>query len=531
MSPKNPSRSIQIATAFIRFGWAWLRLRNRAPEQLPDHLRQTLEGLGTTFIKLGQGLSLRRDLLPDPYREALDGLQSNVPPFASEQAINTIESAFGQPIRNLFSEFEPVPFAAASVAQVHKARMPDGRVVAVKVRRPAIAETIKADLRLLRRFARIAQLFLPALRRQRPLELIDELSAFLLDEIDFSHEARNMRRVADAFDGLPVVTMPHVIEPLATQAVLVQEFSHGRPLAAIYGSPRAREVVDIILTAYIHQFFGTGVFHADPHPGNLFDLADGRVCFHDFGSIGYLDPASRTALAQMIESIGYDDTAGVLDAAVAMGFIGGVIDRREYQRAISEILSDLAALPLSEWSVAEAIWRVAKIGAGEHFRLPRHLLVLMRTLFLVENTLRALDPQLDLLGELTSRREEIANALEQPGHGGSQRPVAERLARTAQQIPVLVADMLRQAREEGRPSLAVYHRGLDEVEVTLSRTGNRLSLALVTLGLYLTGSILMLHAAGPMLWGHIPLLAGIAYGFALLLSIRLVFAISRSGHL
>ena len=153
MSSKQAPRSIRIAMAFIGFGWAWLRLRNRAPEQLPDRLRQTLEGLGTTFIKLGQGLSLRRDLLPDPYREALDGLQSNVPPFASEQAINTIESAFGQPIRDLFSEFEPVPFAAASVAQVHKARMPDGRVVAVKVRRPAIAETIKADLRLLRRFA------------------------------------------------------------------------------------------------------------------------------------------------------------------------------------------------------------------------------------------------------------------------------------------------------------------------------------------------------------------------------------------
>lgn len=515
----------------MRLGWAWLYLRKRAPEQLPGRLRQTLEGLGTTFIKLGQGLSLRRDLLPDPYREALDQLQSNVPPFSSEFAISTIESAFGQSIQSMFSEFDPVPFAAASVAQVHKARMRDGREAAVKVRRPAIAASINADLRLLRRFVRIAQLFLPALRRQRPLELIDELAAFLHDEIDFSHEARNMRRLAATLDSLVDVTMAHVIEPFAAHEALVEEFSHGHPLAAIYGSPRAREVVDTILSAYIHQFFDAGVFHADPHPGNLFDLADGRVCFHDFGSIGYLDPESRMALAQMIESIGYDDTAGVLDAAVAMGFIDGVIDRREYPRAISAILSDLAALPLSEWSVAEAIWRVARIGAGEHFRLPRNLLVLMRTLFLVENTLRALDPQLDLLGELTSRREQIASALKQSGHSGSHRPVAERLAQAGQEIPVLVADMLRQLREEGRPSLAVHHRGLEDVEITLARTGNRLSLAVVTLGLYLAGSILMLHDAGPMLWGHVPLLAGVAYGFALLLSMRLVFAISRSGHL
>lgn len=531
MSLKHPPRSIQIAAAFIGFGWAWLRLHKRAPERLPDRLRQTLEGLGTTFIKLGQGLSLRRDLLPDPYREALDGLQSNVPPFESQQAIITIESAFEQPIRTIFSEFDPVPFAAASVAQVHKARMLDGTDAAVKVRRPGIAAAIKADLRLLRRFAGMAQLFLPALRRQRPLALIDELAAFLRDEIDFIHEARNMRRLTDTFNGLAGSTMPHVIEPLVTQDVLVQEFSHGAPLASVYGSPRAREIVDIILTAYVYQFFGTGVFHADPHPGNLFDLADGRVCFHDFGSIGYLDPESRMALAQLIESIGYDDTAGVLDAAVTMGFISGSIDRGEYRRAISEILSELAALPLSEWSVAEAIWRVAKIGAGEHFRLPRHLLVLMRTLFLLENTLRALDPKLDLLGELTSRRERIAGAFEQAAHGSSQRPATERLARTAQQLPALIADMLRQAREEGRLSLAVHHRGLDEIGVTLARTGNRLALALITLGLYLTGSILMLHAAGPLLWGHVPLLAGIAYGFALLLSIRLAFTIARSGHL
>lgn len=531
MSPKRPPRSIQIATAFIGFGWAWLRLHKRAPEQLPDRLRQTLEGLGTTFIKLGQGLSLRRDLLPESYRDALDQLQSNVPPFASEIAISTIESAFGQPIQTIFSEFDATPFAAASVAQVHKARMPDGTEAAVKVRRPGIAASIKADLRLLRRFIASAQLFFPALRRQRPLELIDELAAFLRDEIDFIHEARNMQRLADALDGVTSVTMPHVIQRLATHEVLVQEFSHGRQLASLYGSPRAREIVDIVLTAYTQQLFGSGVFHADPHPGNLFDLADGRVCFHDFGLIGYLDPESRMALAQMIESIGYDDTSGVLDAAVALGFIRAPFDRGEYQRAISEILSDLASLPLSEWSVAEAIWRVARIGAGEHFRLPRRLLVLMRTLFLVENTLRALDPQLDLLGEFASRRERIENALAQPGRGGSQRPVTARLARTAQQVPALIAQMLRQAREEGRPSFAVHHRGLEEAEVTLARTGNRLSLALITLGLYLTGSILMLHAAGPMLWGHIPLLAGIAYGFALLLSMRLVFAISRSGHM
>lgn len=524
-------RSLEIAVAIMGFAWAWLRWRKRAPQLLPDRLRQTLEGLGTTFIKLGQGISLRRDLLPAAYREALERLQSNVPPFDGATAMATIESAFGQSIADLFSAFDATPFAAASVAQVHRARMLDGKEVAVKVRRPGIAKLVESDVRLLRRFSRLAQLIIPSLRRQRPVELIDELAGFLRNEIDLAHEARNMRRLADAFAALPHVTMPHVVEPLATAQVLVQEFVRGRPLSAVYGTDRAREMATIILDAYIQQFFGAGVFHADPHPGNLFDLADGKVCFHDFGSIGYLDPEARMALAQLIDCIGYTDTGGVLDAAVAMGFITGPIDRREYQRAISEILSELAALPLAEWSVADAIWRIARIGAGKNFRLPRHLLVLMRTLFLVENTLRALNPQLNLLEELTSRSEQIADAFESSNLGSPQRPIAVRLARAAKQLPDLVADVLRQAREEGRPSVAIHHRGFEELEVTLSRTGNRLSLAVVTLGLYMAGSILMLHDAGPMLWGHMPVFAAIAYSAALALSFRLVLAVSRSGHL
>ena len=146
-------RSLEIAVAIVGFAWTWLRWRKRAPQLLPDRLRQTLEGLGTTFIKLGQGMSLRRDLLPAAYREALERLQSNVPPFDGATAMATIESAFGQSIADLFSEFDPTPFAAASVAQVHRARMLDGKEVAVKVRRPGIAKLVESDVRLLRRFA------------------------------------------------------------------------------------------------------------------------------------------------------------------------------------------------------------------------------------------------------------------------------------------------------------------------------------------------------------------------------------------
>jgi ubiquinone biosynthesis protein len=522
-------RSLQIAVALGGFGWAWWRLHRRAPETLPTRLRETLESLGTTFVKLGQGMSLRRDLLPGPYLVQLEALHAHVPPFESALAVETIETAFGQPLDRLFAAFEPTPFAAASVAQVHRAQMPDGRDVAVKVRRPGIVAQVHADLKLLRRFARVGQWFFPGLRRYQPLDLIEELAQFLHEEIDMVQEARNMRRLASTLDPLPYLTLPHVVEPLVASAVIVQEYSHGAALATRNRTPRGRELAGLLLDAYVHQLMGAGVFHADPHPGNLFELPDGRLCLHDFGSVGFLDPAARVALAQLIEGLVNDDASTVLDAVVAMGFVEGPIDRRAYLRAISEILSRLATLPLNEWSMADAIWRVARIGAGANFRLPRHLLVLMRTLFLVENTLRALDPDLDLVQALEARAGRMTKILQEQSSG---RPLHEKLLRSAEQLPTVALQMLRQLQlDEGRPGLSLHHRGLEPLETTVARTGNRLALALVTLGLYVAGSVMMLHGGGPRLWGHLPVLSALAFTAALVLSWRLVRAISRSGHL
>ena len=525
-------RSLQILFAIGAFSWAWFRLHKKAPQQLPARLRMTLEQLGTTFIKLGQGLSLRRDVLPPGYREELERLHNRVPPFDPELAIGEIKTAFGKPVKTLFAKFERVPFAAASVAQVHRARMHDGTDVAVKVRRPGIVVQVESDLRLLRRAARVLQWLVPGLRRQRPLELIDELGTQLVAEIDLEHEARNVKRLASAIADDTSLTMPRIIDPYAAADVLVQEFSDGVPIAEEFGTERGAILARQLLDTYLQQLFVAGVFHGDPHPGNLFLMPDGRLCFHDFGTIGYLDPAARRSLALMFEAVSYADAEGAMDAALALGFLTPPIDRREYARSISEILDELSALPLSQWSLAETIWRIARLGGGEHFRLPRHLLVLMRTLFLAENTIRALDPTFDLLTALEQRREALAQAFTQAKRSGSKRPLTQRLARTANALPAIVADLLRQAQsEDGRPSVSVHHRGLEELELNLGRTGNRLSLALVTLGLYIAGSLLMLHGAGPRVWGDVPIFALVAYAIALLLSLRLVLAIKRSGRL
>lgn len=525
-------RSLQIVFALGGFAWAWFRLHKKAPQELPARLRSMLERLGTTFVKLGQGLSLRRDVLPPGYREELELLQSSVPPFDPDVAIATIEAAFGQPVKTLFAQFQRVPFAAASVAQVHRARLRDGTDVAVKVRRPGVAAQVNSDLRLLRRLARVMQWLLPGLRRQQPLALIDELGAQLVAEIDLAHEAKNVRRLQPSMEADASLTLPRIIEPYAAVDVLVQEYSDGVPITTEFGTKRGAVLAGQLLDAYLYQLFVIGVFHGDPHPGNLMLMPDDRLCFHDFGTIGYLDPAARQSLALMIEAVSYTDAEGAMDAALALGFLTPPIDRREYTRSISEILDELSTQPLSQWSLAETIWKIAQLGGGEHFRLPLHLLVLLRALFLAENTIRALDPDFDLLAVLGQRREALAQAFAKGGRTGSKRPLTQRLTRTANALPGIVADLLRQAQsEDGRPSVSVHHRGLEELELHLSRTGNRLSLALVTLGLYIAGSLLMLHGAGPRVWGDVPVLALVAYALALLLSLRLVLAIKRSGRL
>lgn len=526
-------RTLTLVATFAQLGWHVLRARRRAPDTIPAILRDTLESLGTTFIKLGQALSMRWDLLPIEYRTALSQLQHHVAPFSGAIAIAEIQAALGMPVERAFASFEAEPLAAASVAQVHRATLHDGGEAIVKVRRPGIADLVRSDLRVLRRLARVVQAFSARAARLRPVELVDELQRQLLAEIDLTHEARNIRRLAAVLRERSDVWLPEVIEPWATTTVIVQRFSSGRPVSAAFGSEDGRRLAGVLIDVYLFQLFVAGAYHADPHPGNLFVLPDGRLCFHDFGLIGTLDSRSRRAFGQMLGGVALRDATEVFDAAVELGFIAGAVDRRAYERAIDGIVSDLAAAPLGEWSLAETVMRIARLGRGGDFRVPPHLLVLVRTLYLLESTARQLDPGLQLGGALLARVDALdAPARPQIPLRALRRVVLAEAARVRHDLPRIVARWLRRAQsEDGRPALSIHHRGLDPLDATIARTGNRLALALVTLGAYIAASVLMLHSADPRVFGDLPILALIAYAVALMLTAMLVRAITRSGRL
>lgn len=533
-----------IGTRFIRISWAAagllaLALRERltktAPREsaLPHRLRDTLASLGGTFVKLGQALSLRRDLLPDSYLLALRDLQDQAGAFPSDLAREEIERGLGRRIEQVFSTLEAEPFAAASIAQVHRAKLHDGRAVIVKVRRPAIRSQIDRDMRNLIRVVRLVVIVVPGLARFQPENVAREIWANLRRETDLNLEARNIRRFLEAFKGRKDVYIPAAINEMCSEAVLVQEFSHGQSIndpAIASDGPR---LAGVLVEFYLQQFFTVGLFHGDPHPGNLFVMEDGRICFHDFGLVGFLDRRTRRSLGMFLQGFVHQDAAWMLDAAVDLGLFAGPLDRAALIRGIEEILADYVALPLKDWSIAEAFLRVMRLGSGKHVTVPYNLVVLMRTLFLVEHAIRTLDPAFNVLETLLSRGAATLKELVRlsPDTASMARFGAQ-MALTAQDLPVLVATWLHKAQQEGgAPRLDLHIPEVLDIEKHVDRGANRLALAAVALGLYIAGSLLMQHSLGPRIFGELPLLGLLAYALALWLSFRLLRAISRSGEL
>lgn len=508
-------------------------LTRPAASRLPVLFRQKLEGLGPTFTKLGQALSLREDLFDPRFICELRLLQDHTIPFASCLARAEIERGLGQPITTLFASFDDTPLAAASIAQVHRATLPAGDAVIVKVRRPQILTQIDRDMRALMRLVRVAERLVPRLRPYQPSQLVLEAWNNLRHEADFRREARNVQRFAAAFVDSPMIHIPAAYPALCSENVLVQAMSGGLHVGDPAIGTDGPRLAQILVDAYLHQFFTLGVFHADPHPGNLFIMADGRICLHDFGAVGFLDRDTRQALGAYLQAFARQDAKWMLDAAIELRLLSSRVEHDTFVQGIDEILLDYGSLPLHEWSIANALVRVARLGHGGDFHMPRNLLLLIRTVLTLETVLRQLDPDLQVLDTVIAHgRDALQGALADTGLGTARMRLAYEALAFLRQTPEAVATTLRQFRR-GEMSLppANATRGLAELGAHLDRATNRLSLAMVSLGLYVAGSLLMQHSLGPRVWGGLPLLAILAYGLALWFTWRLAHGIARSGRL
>ncbi len=380
--------------------------------------------------------------------------------------------------------------------------------------------------------ARFAAALSLSLKHYQPVRIVEEIWSNLRKEIDFRQEARNIRRFIAAFTESVTIHIPDIIDGLVCKTVIVQERSGGRRIDDSTIGPEGPQLAQNFVDAYLHQIFVLGVFHGDPHPGNIFITTEGKICFHDFGLIGFLDRSTRRKLAAFTSAFVRQDADWLLDAAIDLGILGGEMNRAEFRQGLAEIIADYAALPLKEWSLAEAFLRVTRLGRAQNVYVPYDLLVLTRAMFNAEHVVRVLDPDFELLVSLqTKGREMLEAAMGQSDWQGTLDRLKLDTVTAVHDLPAVLVSWMRRMNQEGE-GLGLNFRlhGLKGLETHIDRSSNRVALALVTLGLYIAGSLLMQHSLGPRLY-DVPILAALAYALALWFTFRLARGIVRSGRL
>jgi ubiquinone biosynthesis protein len=496
--------------------------------------RLALEALGPTFIKFGQALSLRADLMAPEVTGELALLQDAAPPLAPGRAERSIEEAFGLPLAELFSSFEPDPIAAASIAQVHKARLISGELVAVKVRRPGIQTVIEADLAILADLARLAERRIPDAALYSLTGLVEEFSRTIRREQDLSREGRILERVAAQFADDDTVRIPGVYWPLTRPSVLTLEFLDGVPLSAAArgqagrfdGALLARRGADLVLK----QIFVHGLFHADPHPGNILVLPGDVLALVDFGIVGRVSSRLREELAEIILAVRSHDAERLAVVVLEVATPLQAVDGRELERDLDEMLDLYGDVPVGELSMADVFRSVTEAMSRHRLKLPADLLLLIKAVSTIEGVGRQLDPAFKMVAHAAPLVAEVLEENYRPGALARRSADAGlEMLEALRTIPANVAALTRKARSDGL-SVQFVHRNLDRFIREMDRSSNRMSFAIV-IGAIVIGSSVMVHATGgPQAFGY-PLLGVTGFLTAAVLGIGLAIGILRSGRL
>ncbi|BAV66594.1 ubiquinone biosynthesis protein (plasmid) [Sphingobium cloacae] len=418
----------------------------------PERVVALLQDLGPVAVKLGQVLATREDLLGPEWVRALSTLQDRVTPLPFEALEPTILTALGSPIADVFARFDREPIAAASIAQVHGATLRDGTEVVVKVRRPGIAERVDADLRLLRRVARLAARHSPEIRRLKPDELLRFFAESLTQEMDLSAEAAACENIGAFLRPLGICT-PAFHWDQVGRRINVQERLDGLPVRAILDAERegGADVAGKYADAVLRMIIFNGRFHADPHPGNVFVLADGSLAFIDFGAVGVLSPARRNEVVTLVLAIAGEDTRSVTD--VLLQWSGETdVDRQALTRDLDALIGQFRGAVLQQIELADIFGRVFALLRTYRLALPPDLALLVRTLLIAEGFVRRLDPGFDIAARAAPiARELLRERIGPAGLKRGGRRLATSLGRLAAASPELVAFAERVARSGALP--------------------------------------------------------------------------------
>ncbi|HET9205290.1 MAG TPA: AarF/UbiB family protein [Burkholderiaceae bacterium] len=525
LNTRDFGRLQQIAAVFVRHGLGdavhrlgWADALAKAGHALhieqagelarlssAEQLRRAFEELGPAFIKLGQVLAGRADLLGPEWIAQLEQLHSRAPPVPIDALREQLTHDLGAPPEQVFAQWDDTPLAAASIAQVHAAVLADGTEVVVKVRRPGIEATIEADLRLLERLAAQAERQWPELAPYRPVQLARQLARSLRRELDLGQECRHAERIAAAFAEQPEIVVPRVFWPYTSRRVNVQQRIRGVPAEDQAGIDAAgldrRLIAQRGASAVLQMVVRDGFFHADPHPGNLFFLPGNRIAFIDFGMVGRVPPQRRDELLTLMLGLVQRDAGAVAEVLVAWAGDDAPNDENALRTDIESFVDAYHGVPLAELSLGDMLGDVTAILRSHRLALPADLALLIKVFITLEGLGRSLDPTFHMASEAQpllrqALRERYApKELARRGFGS-----LRRLAGLLGSLPHDIAQGLRAVRR-GRVQVQIDVADLRQVADQLDRAAQRIAVSLVVAALIIGSSIVMTVGGGPKLLG------------------------------
>jgi ubiquinone biosynthesis protein len=555
---KTARRLQQVINVFLRHGFGRVidqihlgryipfRKRIRAFGQwpalkgpsVPERLRMAFAELGPSFIKLAQLLSTRPDLITARYAQEFRKLQDEVPAFEPRVAKDIIEQETGMPLGSIFREFEEVPSAAASIAQVHRAVLADGSRVVVKVQRPGIREQLEADLDILETVAELMERHISESAVFNPSGIVEEFRRTVTREMDFLEEARNCRQFRRNFEDHPHVYFPRVHEEFSTSRILVMERLEGVRIDDVKGietlgldrKDLARKGVD----AYLKMVFEDGFFHADPHPGNIFALPTGQVGYTDFGIVGRVSEEMKQTLINTFLAVARRDYDRLIEHYIDLGYVPEDVDldvfRHEFRDDLVYLMEPVYGLTLKEIRFAEYLENLIQLAMKHRMRTPAQLLLINKAIIILEDVGSRLDPDFNFMEAAEPYAARLMKEKTSPGR------VVDRLVKEMGEagdfvtvFPKQMKKLVRKAlRDDLHMKMTLF--GMDDFIKDMDRSTNRIAFAMVVSAVLLSSAIMHATGVGPTIHG-MSVMGFLVFGFAAFLGIWLVISIIRSGRL
>lgn len=541
LKPERLKRYKDVALLLIKYGRSDLisaaglegsvlpdEIAAEAESAPAEDLATDLEKLGPTFIKLGQLLSTRADLLPGPYLETLERLQDQIEPFPYEEVERIVSNELGVRISKAFAEFDPVPLAAASLAQVHRATMRDGRAVVVKVQRPDIRELIVADLEALGEIAHFLDEHTELGKRYEFDNMLVNLRKSLLRELDFTIEANNLHVIGQNLSEFEEIVVPEPVDDFTTTRVLTMEYIAGKKITAL-NPLRLLEIdggllAEELFSAYLKQFLVDGLFHADPHPGNVFLTDDDRIALLDLGMVGRVTRSFQNNLLRLMLAISEGSGESAAEAAIRMGEPKENFDRDRFRRRITDLVSEHSDAVLSRLNAGKVTLEITRISADCWFRLPPEFTMIAKALLNLDRVVYTLDPNFDPNLIIRERANEILqqNILKGVAPSNLLSGVVD-LKDFAEKFPTRVNRILDAI---GNNELRLKVDAIDEKVVLegLQKVANRITLGLVVASLIVGAAMLMRVETSFRILGY-PGLAMILFLMAAAAGLVLAFSI------